>query len=262
MTNLKRRKFVLAAGAVIGVGGLTAWIKKNEILQFGLLQTSNLDLALSEAPAKDNQCVLTSRQVEGPYFITSPERSSIKEDRSGKALLLRVQVVRSPSCQPIPNAKVEIWHCDANGNYSGHPEGLADDMFGTMMHAGTGDKRIEPENDKRYLRGMQQTNSEGWVEFQTIFPGWYKPRTPHIHVKVLVDDSEVLTTQFYFEEAFFSKVYAQLEPYNRRGPSLFTPENDVVLNNQPQANGLLLKPTWSETLPLSVDAQIGIEKSV
>ena len=59
----------------------------------------------------------------------------------------------------------------------------------------------EPIPDTRYLRGAQVTNNEGVVEFTTIYPGWYQGRTVHIHAKVHLGTTTVLTTQLYFDDA-------------------------------------------------------------
>jgi protocatechuate 3,4-dioxygenase beta subunit len=81
---------------------------------------------------------------------------------------------------------VEIWHADAAGAYSG-----------VQGDSGT------------WLRGGQRTNARGRVRFETIFPGWYRGRTPHIHMKVFVSGDEVHTGQVFFREAAQRKVYAQ-----------------------------------------------------
>lgn len=56
-------------------------------------------------------------------------------------------------------------------------------------------------------------HSEGIVEFKTIYPGWYRGRTTHIHLKVHLDKQTVLTSQLFTTEAFDAKVYAG-EPYS------------------------------------------------
>jgi hypothetical protein len=58
----------------------------------------------------------------------------------------------------------------------------------------------------------QVTNADGIVEFVTIYPGWYRGRTVHIHAKVHLDGSTLLTTQLYFDEAVTEAVYAS-DPY-------------------------------------------------
>ncbi len=68
----------------------------------------------------------------------------------------------------------------------------------------------------RFLRGHQRSNAKGIPEFLTVFPGWYRGRTPHIHMKVSVGGDEVHTGQVFFDEALTRTVYRQA-PYASRG---------------------------------------------
>jgi protocatechuate 3,4-dioxygenase beta subunit len=69
-----------------------------------------------------------------------------------------------------------------------------------------------PTDDDTFLRGVQVTDADGVVQFVTIYPGWYRGRTVHIHVKVHVDSATALTTQLYFDEDVTATVYGS-EPY-------------------------------------------------
>jgi len=140
-----------------------------------------------------SSCTLTAEQTEGPYYFDADSiRSDIREDREGKPLRLAIRVRTAGACEPLADAVVDIWHCDATGVYSGFQEG----------------------EGERFLRGAQVTNEDGIVQFRTIYPGWYQGRTPHIHAKVHVDRKTVLTTQLYFDEAMSAKVYANA-PYQQ-----------------------------------------------
>jgi Dioxygenase len=109
-------------------------------------------------------CLLTPEVTEGPYWVANRlTRRNITEGKPGVPLVIRFTVLNAKTCKPIRNADVEIWHCDALGNYS------------AVNGAST-----------RYLRGHQKSNAVGKAEFLTIFPGWYRGRTPHIHMKVSV----------------------------------------------------------------------------
>jgi protocatechuate 3,4-dioxygenase beta subunit len=138
-----------------------------------------------------SSCTLTAEQTEGPYYFDADSiRSDIREDREGTTLRLAIRVREAEACTPLADAVVDVWHCDATGVYSGFEEG----------------------EGERFLRGAQVTNSDGIVQFRTIYPGWYTGRTPHIHVKVHIDRETVLTTQLYFDEETNAKVYANA-PY-------------------------------------------------
>lgn len=262
MKKTTRRKFILRGLGVFVIGGVIAWFKKNSILRWLILKNNNGDLAMSSAPLVGEElCVLTSQQVEGPFFVAAPNRRNVKEDREGKDLNLRLQIVSASDCSPIEGAIVEIWHCDAEGIYSGYPEELAHDIWKTLNLTGIKGDHIEPLNEKRFLRGAQLTDANGIVEFETIFPGWYEPRTPHIHFKVIAGDQDYLTSQFYFEPAFCNRVYLSQEPYLKYGDSPFTPENDVVIGQFEEANGLQLDMIWNSDIPLEASARIGVERN-
>jgi protocatechuate 3,4-dioxygenase beta subunit len=56
--------------------------------------------------------------------------------------------------------------------------------------------REQAEDTQAYLRGYQITDSNGAVQFKTIFPGWYSGRTvsiewcEHIHLPALTKLAE------------------------------------------------------------------------
>jgi protocatechuate 3,4-dioxygenase beta subunit len=113
-------------------------------------------------------------------------RSDIREGRAGLSLTLAITVVNTSSaCAPIPGAQVEIWQCDADGNYS---------QYGT-------------ERSETYLRGIQTTDAGGRVTFTTIYPGWYQGRATHIHVEVSQNGRSIKTTQIAFPEDVTAAVY-------------------------------------------------------
>ncbi len=159
-------------------------------------------------------CTRTAEETEGPfYFEVDKVRSDIREDRDGAPLKLGIRVRAAPKCEPIKDAVVDIWHCDATGSYS--------------------------ERGETYLRGLQITDSDGVAEFTTIYPGWYPGRAVHVHAKVHLDKRTVLTTQFYFDDDVSSRVYLD-DPYpgesNRDGfntsDPLYRQELELTLSRE------------------------------
>jgi protocatechuate 3,4-dioxygenase beta subunit len=132
-------------------------------------------------------CAQTAEQTEGPYYFDADAiRSDIREGRPGTTLSLALRVREADGCTPVENAIVDIWHCDAEGVYSG-------------FEAGEGE---------RFLRGAQATNEDGIAKFTTIYPGHYQGRTVHIHAMVHLDRQTVLTTQLYFDDAVSDRVFS------------------------------------------------------
>ncbi|HEX6390083.1 MAG TPA: intradiol ring-cleavage dioxygenase, partial [Solirubrobacteraceae bacterium] len=154
-------------------------------------------------------CSLTAEQTEGPfYFDVDRIRGDITEDREGTRLRVALRVRDAESCEPIENAVVDIWHCDATGLYSGFES--------ASTGAGPGGGGGGRTDDETYLRGAQATNEDGIVQFRTIYPGWYRGRTVHIHAKVHLDRRTVLTSQLSFADDVTERVYAR-EPYRGVG---------------------------------------------
>lgn len=194
VTMNRSRRQVLAAGGTIGLGTLLAACTGSTTATVPTTQGGSATVSPQTSssvtfPDADS-CTLTPEETEGPYYFdVDSVRSDIREDRPGTPLRLAMRV-RDASCKPVSNAVVDIWHCDAGGEYSG-------------FQGGTG---------KTYLRGTQVTNADGVVEFQTIYPGWYQGRAVHIHFKVHLTNTTVLTSQMYFDEKISDAVYAN-QPY-------------------------------------------------
>jgi protocatechuate 3,4-dioxygenase beta subunit len=167
-----------------------------------------------------SSCTLTPELTEGPYYFDADAiRSDIREDREGAPLRLAIRVRDAQSCEPIANAVVDIWHCDAGGLYSG---------FEAASQGGPGGGRSDEE---RYLRGAQVTNADGIVEFLTVYPGWYRGRTTHIHTKVHLDRTTLLTTQLFFDEEVTAAVY-EADPYAaNRGRDVFN-DGDGIFSEE------------------------------
>ncbi len=168
-----------------------------------------------------NTCVLTPEATEGPYYFDAERvRGDIREDRRGTRLDVAIRVQDSETCRPIPNAVVEIWHCDAAGVYSG----FAERSLGDGAGGGGGDAGATGSG--RFLRGAQVTDAEGVVRFTTVYPGFYQGRCVHIHAMVHLDDTKVLTTQTMFPEDVNDVVFAAA-PYTGRGERVRNSDDSI-----------------------------------
>ncbi len=129
----------------------------------------------------------TPRMTEGPFYPRSfPKdvdadltrmdgRASAAE---GTPLDLTGRVLER-SGKPRAGAKVEIWQCDARGQYH---------------HVG------EPGGDPNFQGfGAVDTDAEGRYRFKTIKPVPYPGRTPHIHFAVLEAGKRRLVSQMFVE---------------------------------------------------------------
>jgi protocatechuate 3,4-dioxygenase beta subunit len=170
------------------------------------------------------KCVLTPEQTEGPYYIPGEKlRRDITEGKAGVPLLLRLKVVNASTCRPIKGAAVDIWHADALGVYSGFGAGAP---------------------SRTFMRGVQRTDRNGLARFRSVYPGWYRGRTVHIHVKVHVTGNVVHTGQLYFPDRVTDRVFRR-RPYSRRPRRTTRNVNDFVFAQGGRRSLLALRKVGS-----------------
>lgn len=190
-------------------------------------------------------CLMTPELTEGPYYLdTDLLREDITEGTPGAPLHLQVLVANATTCEPLTNAAVDIWHCDAQGYYSGvaaNPDGGA--SSGPAVDSGT------------FLRGIQETSADGVADFTTIYPGWYAGRTVHIHMTVHVDGEVVgadtydgghvsHTGQLFFDDAISDEIYDSIAAYaNRDNTQRTRNDGDNILGVHADEPGFIVSLT-------------------
>jgi protocatechuate 3,4-dioxygenase beta subunit len=181
----------------------------------------------------------TPQQTEGPYFVDGmPNRSDIRSDTSNGSveqgiplrLVIHVYDVDNGSCVPLRGAKVDIWHANSQGIYS------------AIKDMGT--------TEKNFLRGYQVTDSNGTVQFTTIYPGWYEGRAIHIHDKVRTfngpEKTLEWTAQLYFNNSINQQVHEQT-PYSNHGPPQTANEEDMIYTGG-SMDGLIQKNSGEQLM--------------
>ncbi|MFG6460013.1 intradiol ring-cleavage dioxygenase [Roseateles sp. DXS20W] len=163
-------------------------------------------------------CSVIPSETEGPYpgdgsntangsvanvlALSGVVRSDIRTSiagASGTAAGVPLQVIielvnTNASCADLSGYAIYLWHCDALGRYSMYSSGV------------TGEN---------YLRGVQATGTDGTAVFQTIYPGCYAGRVPHIHFEVYRStttatnwNNKLRTSQLCFPSDANTAVYA------------------------------------------------------
>lgn len=150
------------------------------------------------------------KDVTGEYF-----RQNVTEGQGGVPLFVDIQVIDTNTCEPLPNVAFDFWHCNATGVYSG------------VVANGNGDSSDTSNLNRTFLRGIQQTDSDGVVQFQSIVPGHYSGRTNHAHIMAHTEGNwELLANntisggsksahvgQLFFDQSLLSEVEA-VAPYS------------------------------------------------
>jgi protocatechuate 3,4-dioxygenase beta subunit len=175
-----------------------------------------------------NGCTLTPQTIAGPsYLEVDALRTDLRDDRQGVPLGVGLRVL-DPGCAPVAGAAVELWSCDALGLYSGYPQREGDTTGLT------------------FGRGTQVTDANGIVAFTTVYPGWYRTRAPHLHAKVLLSSTAVLTTQLFLDDAVSATVFTSAPYATHTGQdtfngtdSMFVPGTVLTLSPEPTTGGWL-----------------------
>lgn len=182
------------------------------------ISTSTTTGTTGAATTASATCAVIPEETAGPYpadgsnrnasgvanalTLSGIVRSDIRASVAGASgvaqgvpLTIRLQLTDvANGCAPAAGAAVYLWHCTREGGYSMYTSGIA---------------------GENYLRGVQEADSEGWVTFETIFPGCYDGRMPHVHFEVYPSlaaaasaANRVKTSQFTFPQASLVEAYA------------------------------------------------------
>ena len=118
----------------------------------------------------------------------------------------RVRIVGADNCEPMANVRVNIWHCDRDGDYSGYVAMASEGLT--------------------YCRGYQMTDANGECEFVTIVPGG-TGRVTHVHFQVFVSSQYSVVSQWTWPHD--AVVRRSCPPgIVSAGPDPLSPEQDGV----------------------------------
>ncbi|HJZ89944.1 MAG TPA: protocatechuate 3,4-dioxygenase [Gemmataceae bacterium] len=138
------------------------------------------------------ELVKTPAQTEGPFY---PNKLPLDTDNDllivndaitpavGEVTHLTGKILDDKG-NPVRNALVEIWQCDAKGVY---------------LHTNDSDRKKDQQDKNFQGFGRFLTGSTGEYYFRTIKPVPYPGRTPHIHFKIKSRGKELLVTQCYIK---------------------------------------------------------------
>jgi len=166
----------------------------------------------SKSPASDagrSNCVLVPSETAGPFPLDLGEndfffRQDISEGVPGVAMRQRIRIIGAGNCEPMPNVRVNIWHCDRDGGYSG---------YGAL-------------EGQTHCRGYQFTDANGECEFVSIVPGWYPGRVTHMHFQVFVSTQYSVVSQYTWPHAAVVEAVEANAALYPAGPDPLSPEQD------------------------------------
>lgn len=170
-----------------------------------------------------SNCALVTTTTLGPCTTTNDLlREDVSEGWSGLPVRLALKVVDT-QCNPLSGLRMKIWHTNIVGSYSGETPSnnfcLLDQAYRTSD----------------FFRGIQVTNAEGEVYFDTCFPGWYPGRAIHIHFQILNGNTSQRVSQLFFPEDLTTDIFANHPEYEGYGQPDTVFSNDGVMAAIPGA---------------------------
>lgn len=163
-------------------------------------------------------CALICETTAGPCTADTIERQDVSEGFAGLPVRLALKIVDADSCAPVAGARVEIWHTQRTGVYSGATPN-------PQMCAG-GDADAP---NHQYFRGSQTAGDDGRVDFDTCFPGWYAGRAIHIHFRVVVGADSLAVSQLFFDPALTAEIFAGHPDYAEFGAPDTSNDDDNII---------------------------------
>jgi protocatechuate 3,4-dioxygenase beta subunit len=161
-------------------------------------------------------CSVIATATEGPCTEAADQvRSDVSEGYTGLPVRLALRIIDA-SCKAISGAKVKIWHTQVTGSYSG------DTPNPGMCVKDSADQA------KHYFRGVQTTDANGVVAFDTCFPGWYTGRAIHIHFTV-TSGSKSYTSQLIFDQTLITEIFTSHVDYQSFGQPDTPNATDMVV---------------------------------
>lgn len=166
-------------------------------------------------------CAITCQTDPGTCTLSgssTPSRQDISEDQDGLPMRVVLRLLDS-TCQPVENARVELWHASPKGLYSGKTDNKSycsnndDDAIGSNA-----------------FRGVQTSDDAGLVTFDSCFPGWTQGRTVHLNLSIKKGSQTFLITQLAFADAMVDGVIATQPIYRDRGSKDTNNAGDPIIS--------------------------------
>jgi len=189
-------------GAEVSIGGVGSSTGSSSSDTASTVSTCTIIPEETAGPYPGDGSNYNSNGIANALSLSGIVRSDIRRSIGGATgtaagipLTLTLQLVNTAgNCANLAGYAIYLWHCTRDGLYSMYSTGVTGENF---------------------LRGVQQTDSNGKATFLTIFPGCYAGRMPHMHFEVYPSlasatgaANKVKTSQIAFPTATCNDVYA------------------------------------------------------
>lgn len=156
------------------------FIKRSGLFAFSISTFAMIGCKSDDSGALVSDCA-TTEDILGPFYRTNAliRTNLIIAGHSTPELIVKGEVYQADCTSLLPDAKVEFWQSDTEGNY-------------------------DNESDDFNFRGSQISDEDGSFLFKTVIPGRYLNgstyRPSHIHFKITANGYKDLISQIYFKD--------------------------------------------------------------
>jgi protocatechuate 3,4-dioxygenase beta subunit len=209
--NRLGRRGVLGIFGGLGVTALAGCVSTDQPTASSTPPGSEVEVAAGEIPEEtagpfpadgsNGVNLLTESGVVRSDITSSFGSASGVAEGVPMTIRMKVYDLAGEDVTVLAGAAVYVWHCDRDGEYS-----MYSDTVG----------------DQNYLRGVQEADQDGVVEFTSVFPGCYPGRWPHIHFEVYESlaeatraGSKLRTSQLAIPQDVCEEVYGGAEGYEQ-----------------------------------------------
>ncbi|MEO8699506.1 MAG: protocatechuate 3,4-dioxygenase [Kofleriaceae bacterium] len=162
--------------------------------------------------------LLVCETTEGPCTAPTTARQDVSDGMPGLPVRLALKLVTAETCEPIADAVVEIWHTQKAGVYSGTTPNPQLCSGGDAEAPSLG-----------YFRGTQISDANGRIDFDTCFPGWYRGRAIHIHVRISVGATTFVVSQLFFADTLITEIFDDHPDYADYGqPDTANSDDNII----------------------------------
>ncbi|KAF2023495.1 aromatic compound dioxygenase [Setomelanomma holmii] len=180
----------------------------------------------------NSSCILQAETTEGPYWVSGEYvRKDITDGNPGVPLTFDVQLIDTTTCEPLNKVALEAWHCNSTGVYGG------------VIAGGNGNQADATNINNTMFRGIQVSDADGVLQFDTTFPGHYTGRATHIHILAHINATlntanSTLTGghvshvgQLFFDQTLITAAEA-VAPYTTNTQTLMLNKNDGIFEQE------------------------------
>jgi len=186
---------------------------------------AQVSILLAVHGALSKECELTETDMEGPFYVEgapNAQRVIPLNEMDSEYRIDIVGLILNKKCEPVANARVEIWHAGGDRTAGKGHYTFANDTFGPEL----------------WWRGWVKSDDHGYYRFKTIYPTTYSVRPiPHVHYKIRTGEfgdtkGKSLITQLYWRDDLPERFESYIKKVTQFPQKITTYEGEQTIEGE------------------------------